>query len=118
MKYCKQREAFGKPIASFQVNSHKLVDMLAEIEAGKNLTYHSAWLYQQGKDCTKEVSLAKLYCTEMAFRVMNQAVQLHGGAGYMLEYPVQRFWRDSRLTTIGAGTSEIMKEIISKRLGL
>lgn len=118
MKYCNERKAFGQPISKFQVNSHKLVDMLTEIEAGKQLTYHAAWLYDQGKECTREVSIAKLFNTEMCFRVLNQAFQLYGGAGYMMEYPVQRFWRDARLTTIGAGTSEIMKEIISKRIGL
>src|SRR5690606_9206788 len=111
-KYCNERQAFGKPISKFQVSSHKLVDMLTEIEAGRHLAHHAAWLYDKGQECTKEVSIAKLYCTEMAFRVMNHAVQLHGGAGYMMEYSVQRFWRDTRLTTIGAGTSEIMKEII------
>ncbi len=116
--YCNERKAFGQPISKFQVNTHKLVDMLTEIEVGKQMTYHAAWLYDQKMECVKEVSMAKLYCTEMCFRVLNQALQLHGGAGYMMEYPVQRFWRDSRLTTIGAGTSEIMKEIIGKRLGL
>lgn len=115
-KYCNEREAFGQKIAKFQVNSHKLVDMLTEIEAGKHMTLHACWLFGQGIECSKEISIAKLFCGEMSFRVINQALQLHGGAGYMLEYPVQRFWRDCRVISIGGGTSEIMKEIISKKL--
>ena len=90
--------------------------MATEIEAARHLVYHAAGLYNAGRDCITEVSMAKLFCTEVANRVAYQAVQLHGGYGYMREFPVERFFRDVRLWTIASGTSEMMKEIIAKRL--
>ncbi|MEK7387519.1 MAG: acyl-CoA dehydrogenase family protein, partial [candidate division NC10 bacterium] len=93
-------------------------DMATEIEAARRLLYHAAALYTAGEECVSEVSMAKLFCTEVANRVAYQAVQLHGGYGYMREFPVERFFRDVRLWTIASGTSEIMREIIARRLPL
>ncbi len=114
--YLRQRQAFGRPLAEFQALRHRVADMATEIEAARQLTYHAAGLFSSGKDCLKEVSMAKLYATETANRVAYQAVQLHGGYGYMREYAVERFARDYRLWPIASGSSEIMREIISKQL--
>jgi len=116
--YCQQREAFGRPIAKFQVNRHKIVDMATKIEAGRQLNYHCADLYNRGINCVKEVSMGKIFCGELAIEVAHHCVQLHGGYGYMDEYDVSRAYRDARLITIGGGTSEVMKEIISKLMNL
>ncbi len=118
IEYCKDRKAFGKPLTKFQVNAHKIVDMATELEAGRRLCYHAADLYARGENPVKEISMCKLFVGELAKRVADQCVQLHGGAGYLEEYTVARAWRDTRLITIGGGTSEIMKEIISKLMGL
>ena len=115
-EYLCQRQAFGRPLAEFQALRHRVADMATEIEAARQLTYHAAGLFSSGKDCLKEVSMAKLYATESANRVAYQAVQLHGGYGYMREYAVERFARDYRLWPIASGSSEIMREIISKQL--
>ncbi len=115
-EYLRQRQAFGRPLAEFQALRHRVADMATEIEAARQLTYHAAGLFSSGKDCLKEVSMAKLYATESANRVAYQAVQLHGGYGYMREYAVERFARDYRLWPIASGSSEIMREIISKQL--
>jgi alkylation response protein AidB-like acyl-CoA dehydrogenase len=90
--------------------------MATEIEAARHLVYHAATLHAAGQECVREVSMAKLFATEVANRVAYQAVQLHGGYGYMREFPVERFFRDVRLWTIASGTSEIMREIIARRL--
>lgn len=116
--YCQQREVFGKPIAKFQVNRHKIVDMATKIEAARQLNYHCADLVDQGVNCVKEISMAKIFSGELSIEVAHHCVQLHGGYGYMDEYDVSRAYRDSRLITIGGGTSEIMKEIISKLMNL
>lgn len=118
LKYTQERQVFGRPVCKFQVNRHKLVDMLTEIEAARQLTYYSCWKYAQGIDATKEISMAKLYSSEMANKVAYHCLQLYGGYGYMMEYPVQRAYRDFRLIPIGGGTSEIMKEIISRLSGI
>jgi len=118
IEYCQQREAFGRPIAKFQVNRHKIVDMATKIEAGRHLNYHCADLYDRGVNCVKEISMAKIFCGELAIEVAHHCVQLHGGYGYMDEYDVSRAYRDARLITIGGGTSEVMKEIISKLMNL
>ena len=115
-EYLGQRQAFGRPLAQFQALRHRVADMATEIEAARQLTYHAARLFSAGKDCLKEVSMAKLYATETANRVAYDAVQLHGGYGYMREYSVERFARDYRLWPIASGSSEIMREIISKQL--
>lgn len=117
MEYGRDRKAFGRPIIKFQVWRHQFVDMLTEIEAGQLLAYAAADKFARGEECTKEISMAKLYCGEVANRVMDRCLQFHGGMGYMEEYFIARAWRDTRLITIGGGTSEIMKEIIAKTSG-
>jgi len=114
--YLHERVAFGEPLANRQVLRHRVADMATEIEAARQLVYHAATLYAEGAECVQEVSMAKLFATEVANRVAYQAVQLHGGYGYMRQYPVERFFRDVRLWTIASGTSEVMREIIAKRL--
>ena len=116
LAYVRERHAFGEPLAAKQALRHRLADMATEIEAARHLVYHAASLYTAGRDCVTEVSMAKLFATEVANRVAYQAVQLHGGYGYMSEFPVERFFRDVRLWTIASGTSEIMREIVAKRL--
>ena len=116
LAYLRERQAFGGPLADKQVLRHRVADMATEIEAARHLVYHAASLYAEGRECVSPVSMAKLFATEVANRVAYQAVQLHGGYGYMREFPVERFFRDVRLWTIASGTSEIMREIIAKRL--
>ena len=116
LAYVRERHAFGEPLAARQALRHRVADMATEIEAARHLVYHAASLYTAGRDCVTEVSMAKLFATEVANRVAYQAVQLHGGYGYMSEFPVERFFRDVRLWTIASGTSEIMREIVAKRL--
>jgi acyl-CoA dehydrogenase len=114
--YLRERYAFGGPLGDKQVLRHRVADMATEIEAARHLVYHAAGLYTEGRECVTEVSMAKLFATEVANRTAYQAVQLHGGYGYMREFGVERFFRDVRLWTIASGTSEIMREIIAKRL--
>jgi acyl-CoA dehydrogenase len=114
--YLRERQAFGGPLGDKQVLRHRVADMATEIEAARHLVYHAAGLYTEGRECVTEVSMAKLFATEVANRAAYQAVQLHGGYGYMREFGVERFFRDVRLWTIASGTSEIMREIIAKRL--
>jgi alkylation response protein AidB-like acyl-CoA dehydrogenase len=116
MAYLGQRQAFGEPLARKPVLRHRVADMATEIEAARRLLYHAAGLYAAGEECTTQVSMAKLFATEVANRVAYQAVQLHGGYGYMREFPVEGVFRDVRLWTIASGTSEIMREIIARRL--
>ena len=118
MKYLRERSTFGEPLATRQALRHRVADLATELEAARQLVYHAARLYTTGDDCATEVSMAKLHATEVANRVAYQAVQLHGGYGYMREFPVERFFRDVRLWTIASGTSEVMREIIAKRLPL
>ncbi len=116
--YSMERQAFGKPIGKFQVWRHRLVDLLTQIEAGRMLTYHACDLFNRKINCVKEISMAKLYAAELAIKVANECLQIHGGYGYMDEYDISRAYRDVRLLSIGGGTSEIMKEIIGKLIGL
>jgi acyl-CoA dehydrogenase len=116
LTYLRERRAFGGPLGDKQALRHRVADMATEIEAARHLVYHAASLYAAGRECVSPVSMAKLFATEVANRVAYQAVQLHGGYGYMREFPVERFFRDVRLWTIASGTSEIMREIIAKRL--
>ncbi len=118
LKYAQERVQFGQPIAKFQVTQHKFADMATEIELARALTYYALSLYIKGEDVTKQSAMAKLLATEVCCRVTDEALQIHGGYGYMMEYPVQRYWRDARIGTIGGGTSEIMKEIIATSLGI
>lgn len=115
-QYVKQRQAFGKPLASLQGLRHKIADMATGIEAARGLTYHAAELFAAGDECARQVSQAKLFATETAVQVGYDAVQLHGGYGYVRETPVERFARDYRLWTIAAGSSEVMRDIIARRL--
>lgn len=116
--YAHDRSAFGKPIAKFQVWRHRFADMATRIEAARSLTYHALRLFIAGENPIREVSMAKMYSSEVCFHVADECVQIHGGYGYMMEFPAQRAWRDARLGPIGGGTSEIMKEIIAKTYGL
>ena len=116
--YVKQRHAFDGPLSGKQVVRHKLADLATLIEAARWLTYAACLKFQGGEEAVKEISMVKLFAGEMAQKVAYDCVQLHGGYGYMREYPVERFFRDIRLLTIGGGTSEIMKEIIAKQMEL
>jgi acyl-CoA dehydrogenase len=115
--YAQQRRAFGRPLTGFQLLRHKLADMATDLEAARQLTYHALRLHAAGLPAIAETSMAKKVATEMCCRLADQSLQLHGGAGYMMEFDVQRHWRDARLGPIGGGTSEIMNEIIAKQLG-
>src|SRR6266545_4566503 len=116
--YLRERTAFGEPLAARQVLRHRVADLATELEAARQLVYHAVRLYAAGTDCVREVSMAKLFATEVANRVAYEVVQLHGGYGYMREFSVEGFFRDVRLWTIASGTSEIMREIIARRLPL
>ena len=116
VEYLQGRHAFGRPLSEFQALRHRIADMAARVEAARRLTYSAAEAFAQGEDCVAPVSMAKLFSTETANRVAYEAVQMHGGMGYMRELPIERFARDYRLWTIAAGSSEIMREIIAKRL--
>ncbi len=114
LKYVKQREAFGRPLEGFQVTRHKLVDMATLIEASREFTYRVAAKIEAGLNPVKEISMAKNFSCQVSDRVTYDAVQIHGGYGYMREYLVERLYRDNRILSIGGGTQEIMKEIIGK----
>lgn len=116
LAYAKEREQFGQPIANFQGISFKLADMATDIEAAKLLTYQAAELKDAGKPVTKESAMAKLFASETAVRVANEAVQIFGGYGYIKDFPVEKFYRDAKLCTIGEGTSEIQKVVISRQI--
>lgn len=116
LKYAKEREQFGKPIASFQGISFKLADMHLEIEAAELLTYQAGWRKNKGLPVTKESAFAKYYASEIAVKVATDAVQIFGGYGYTKDFPVEKFYRDSKLCTIGEGTSEIQKLVIARQL--
>lgn len=118
LKYVRERIQFGRPIGKFQTIRHRIGELATEIEAARQLAYYVAGLINAGEFPVKEISMAKLYATRVACRVSDEVLQFHGGYGYMMEYPVQRFWRDSRLLRIGGGTDEIMLEIISRQMGL
>ncbi len=116
LRYTSTRKQFGQPVAQFQGVQFQLSDMATEIEAGKHLMYHAAWLAQHGKPFTKEAAMAKLFCSELAMRVTIGAVQLHGGYGYTKDYPVERYMRDAKICEIGEGTSEIQRIVIARQL--
>jgi acyl-CoA dehydrogenase len=118
IQYAQEREAFGRPIGKHQAIRHKIAEMAVKVETGRALTYHGLRLFAEGQDAIKEVTMAKLRTQRDAFEVADDAVQIHGGAGYMREYDVERAARDARLGPIGGGTDEIMKEILGKLLGL
>jgi acyl-CoA dehydrogenase len=116
--YVKERRAFGKAVSEFQVVRHRLAEMATDLEAARQLTYHALRLHVGGEMAIAQTSMAKKVATEMCCRIADQSLQLHGGAGYMMEYDIQRHWRDARLGPIGGGTSEIMNEIIARQMGL
>jgi alkylation response protein AidB-like acyl-CoA dehydrogenase len=116
LQYTSVRKQFGQAVANFQGVQFQLSDMATEIEAGKHLMYHAAWLAQAGKPFTKEAAMAKLFCSELAMRATIKAVQLHGGYGYTKDYPVERFMRDAKICEIGEGTSEIQRIVIARQL--
>jgi len=117
VKYAKQRKQFGKTISEFQAIQFKFADMATEIEAARLLAYHAAWLAdRKSPRFTKESSMAKLYASEVGVRVASEAVQIFGGYGFIKDYPVEKFYRDSKLCTIGEGTSEIQRMIIARQI--
>jgi butyryl-CoA dehydrogenase len=116
LEYTSVRKQFGQAIAKFQGVHFQLSDMAMEIEAGRHLVYHAAWLAQHGKPYSKEAAMAKLYCSELAMRATIKSVQLHGGYGYTKDYPVERMMRDAKICEIGEGTSEIQRIVIARAL--
>jgi hypothetical protein len=116
LKYSKEREQFGQPISKFQSIAFKLADMATEIEAAELLLYQAAYLKNNKKKMTKESAIAKYYASEVAVRTANEAVQIFGGYGYTKDFPVEKFYRDAKLCTIGEGTSEIQKLVISREI--
>jgi len=117
LQYARERVQFGQSISKFQAIQFKLADMAMEIEMARMMVLKAAWLKDQGRPFTREGAMAKLFASEAAARAANQAIQIHGGAGYMEDFPVSRFWRDAKLTEIGEGTSEIQRIVIAKQLG-
>jgi len=116
VKYAKERQQFGHPISEFQAIQFKLADMATQIEAARLLTLQAACLKDNDKPVTKQSAIAKLYASEIAVRVSEESVQIHGGYGYTKDYPAEKYWRDSKLCTIGEGTSEIQRLVIAKQL--
>jgi citronellyl-CoA dehydrogenase len=116
--YARERRTFGKPISEHQVIAHMLADAATELEAGRALLYDTVWRIQQGEYPVAAISMAKKYCAQMQNRLADTCLQVYGGYGYMDETPVSRAWRDARLQRIGAGTDQIMNEVIAKRLGI
>ena len=116
LKYATLRKQFGKAIAEFQGVQFQLADMATEIEAGKHLMFHAAWLAEHKQPFSKEAAIAKLYCSELAMRTTIKAIQIHGGYGYTKEYPVERMMRDAKVCEIGEGTSEIQRMVIARNI--
>jgi short-chain 2-methylacyl-CoA dehydrogenase len=118
LRYAGEREQFGRPIGRFQAVQFKLADMATEIEAGRNLVYKAAWLKDQGRTFAQQAAMAKLYTGELARRACNESLQIHGGYGFMDEYPISRFYRDAKVLEIGEGTNEVQRLVIARGLGL
>jgi alkylation response protein AidB-like acyl-CoA dehydrogenase len=118
LAYAKERKAFGRSIGNFQVIRHKFAEMATKIEAARQMVYTTAWRFQNDEYPVREISMAKLYSARIAVEVADECIQIHGGAGYMREYGVERVWRDMRLNRIGAGTDEIMLDVIGRSYGL
>ena len=116
--YAKEREQFGKPISEFQAVRFRLADMATEIEAGRQLVYKAAWVKDQGGPFATEAAMAKLFTGELSNRVVNAALEIHGGYGYTDEYPISRFYRDQKVLEIGEGTNDVQRMVIAKALGL
>jgi alkylation response protein AidB-like acyl-CoA dehydrogenase len=118
LQYAGERSAFGRPIGEFQAIRHKFAEMATKIEAGRQMVYTTAWRFQNGEYPVREISMAKLYTARMICEVVDECLQIHGGAGYMKEYGIERAWRDVRLNRIGAGTDEVMLDVIGRSYGL
>jgi alkylation response protein AidB-like acyl-CoA dehydrogenase len=116
VRYSGERQQFGKPIREFQAIQFKLADMATQLEAARLMMYRAAWMKDNGRKTTKESSMAKLYASEVSVHVCEEAIQIHGGYGYTKDYPAEKYWRDSKLCTIGEGTSEIQRIIIAREL--
>ena len=116
LRYSKLRKQFGRPISEFQAIQHKLADMATDIDAARLLTYRAGYMKDHGQRVTKESAMAKLFASEMAVRVCDDALQIHGGYGFIKDYPVEKFYRDVKLCTIGEGTSEIQRLVIARQL--
>ncbi|MDT2045434.1 acyl-CoA dehydrogenase family protein [Priestia flexa] len=117
LAYAQERKQFGKNLSSFQAIQFKLADMAMKVELARTMVYKAAWLKDQGKPFTKEAAMCKLYASEICMEVASQAIQIHGGYGYMKEYQVERFLRDAKLLEIGEGTSEIQRSVIARQIG-
>jgi alkylation response protein AidB-like acyl-CoA dehydrogenase len=118
LAYAKERQAFGQPIGKFQTMAHRLAEMATEIAAAREMVYDAVWKFNKGEYPVKEITMCKLYTGVVVNRIANHAMQIFGGAAYLMDVPVQRAWRDSRLMRIGGGADEVMREIISKMRGL
>jgi alkylation response protein AidB-like acyl-CoA dehydrogenase len=118
LAYAKERKQFGRPIGNFQSIAHMLADMQTEVEAARSLMYRAAWMVDAGKNAMNEINMAKLFASEVYVRVANLGMQIYGGNGYSMEYPMQRHYRDSRIATVVAGTSQIMRNMIAGGMGL
>lgn len=118
LAYSRERKQFGRSLSSFQINQFKLADMAMKLELARTMVYKAAWLKDQGRPFSKEASMCKLYASEVCMEIADQAVQLHGGYGYMKEYHVERFMRDGKLLEIGEGTSEVQRMVIARSLGI
>lgn len=116
--YAKERVAFGRPIGKFQAIRHKFSEMATKIETARQMVYTTAWRFQNGEYPVREITMAKLYAARIAVEVADECIQIHGGAGYMQEYGIERSWRDLRLNRIGAGSDEIMLDVIGRSYGL
>ncbi|WJY28489.1 acyl-CoA dehydrogenase family protein [Sporosarcina trichiuri] len=117
LRYSKERKQFGKTLSEFQATQFKLADMALKIELARTIVYKAAWLKDQGRPFTKEAAMCKLYASEIAMEVADQAIQIHGGYGYMREYEVERYMRDAKLLEIGEGTSEVQRMVIARQIG-
>lgn len=117
LKYSKERKQFGKTLSEFQITQFKLADMAMKIELARTMVYKAAWLKDQGRPFTKEAAMCKLYASEIAMEVADEAIQIHGGYGYMKEYEVERYMRDAKLLEIGEGTSEVQRMVIARQIG-
>ena len=117
LRYSKERKQFGKSLSEFQVTQFKLAAMAMKIELARNMVYKAAWMKDEGKAFTKEAAMCKLYASEIAMEVADEAIQIHGGYGYMREYEVERYMRDAKLLEIGEGTSEVQHMVIARQIG-
>jgi alkylation response protein AidB-like acyl-CoA dehydrogenase len=118
LEFAQERTAFGRPIAKFQVTRHKFAEMATKIESARQMVYNAAWRVHNGEYPVREITMAKLHASRISVEVADECLQIHGGAGYMKEYGIERVWRDLRLNRIGAGTDEIMLEVIGRSYGI